>query len=414
MFEKLFAYPGVVSRHLDAPLAEERQQYLQYRGDQGTPQSTLLHLASELLGIAQHLPLGKGSVGATEIARAALRWAQHQQQCGRAKTLEWPQRCFVQTATQWLRFLDRFQEPVLSPPAYAQPLADFVSALQHQQNLADATVTNYRWHAEKFLGWWDVSKRDLAQVQLRDVDAYLAQLGTQGWERISVASAATCLRAFFRHAQGRVGCASGIASGIEGPRIFQQENIPGGPPWPEVQRLLAHLQTDQPKDIRNYAIALLVAGYGLRSGEVRRWRLDDVDWPEGRFRIAHSKSGRVQEYPLMPQMGQALIRYLQEVRPRCEHREVFLTLHAPFRPLSTGALRQLFANLFERLGIRSPKQGPHAVRHAWATHMLAQGLGLAEIGGLLGHRQVATTRIYAKVDLVGLREVADFALEGLL
>src|SRR5664279_5226581 len=395
MFEKLFAYSGVVSRHREAPLAEERQRYLEYREEQGTPKSTLLPLASELLAIAQQLPLGKKSVGASEIAQAGLRWAEHQQQCGRAKTLEWPQTRFVQTATQWLRFLGWFQEPALPPPAYAEPLANFVYAMQ-QQNLADATVVNYRWHTERFLGWLDAQKRDLAQVQLRDVDAYLAQLGTQGWERISVASAAAGLRAFFRHAQGRGSCASGIASGIAGPRIFQQENVPGGPPWPEVQRLLLHLQNDQPRDIRNYAIALLVAGYGLRSGEVRRWRLDDLDWPQSRFRIAHSKSGRVQEYPLMPQVGQALIRYLQEVRPQSERREVFLTLKAPFRPLSAGALRDLFASLFEGLGIRSPKQGPHAVRHAWATHMLAQGLGLAELGGLLGHRQVATTRIYAK------------------
>jgi len=413
MFEKLFAYSGVVSRHRDAPLAEERQRYLAYREDQGTPKSTLLPLASELLAIAQHLPLGKNSVGAPEIAQAGLRWAQHQQQCGRAKTVEWPQTRFVQTATQWLRFLGYFQEPELTPPAYAEPLANFVYAMQHQQNLADATVVNYRWHAERFLGWLEAQKRDLAQAQLTDVDAYLAQLGTQGWERVSVASAAAALRAFFRHSEGRGECASGIASGIESPRIFQQENMPGGPPWPEVQRLLVHLQTDQPRDIRNYAIVLLVAGYGLRSGEVRHWRLDDVDWPQSRFRIAHSKSGQVQEYPLMPQVGHALIRYLQEVRPQVERREVFLTLRAPFRPLSAGALRDLFASLFEVLGIQSPKQGPHAVRHAWATHMLAQGLGLTEIGGLLGHRQVATTRIYAKVDLAGLREVADFSLEGL-
>src|SRR5664279_6233345 len=101
MFEKLFAYSGVVSRHREAPLAEERQRYLEYREEQGTPKSTLLPLASELLAIAQHLPLGKKSVGASEIAQAGLRWAEHQQQCGRAKTLEWPQTRFVQTATHW-------------------------------------------------------------------------------------------------------------------------------------------------------------------------------------------------------------------------------------------------------------------------------------------------------------------------
>ena len=66
------------------------------------------------------------------------------------------------------------------------------------------------------------------------------------------------------------------------------------------------------------------------------------------------------------------------------------------------------------LGLTLPHYGPHALRHACATHLLAQGLSLKEIGDHLGHQSPETTRIYAKVDLAALRTVGDFSLEGLL
>ena len=66
------------------------------------------------------------------------------------------------------------------------------------------------------------------------------------------------------------------------------------------------------------------------------------------------------------------------------------------------------------LGIRVPRHGPHCLRHACASHLVAAGLSLKEIGDHLGHRSAYATRIYAKVDLAGLREVANFDLAGLV
>jgi integrase/recombinase XerD len=67
-----------------------------------------------------------------------------------------------------------------------------------------------------------------------------------------------------------------------------------------------------------------------------------------------------------------------------------------------------------RLGVDLPHYGPHALRHACATRMLSQGRTLKEIGDQLGHRKLDTTRIYAKVDLAGLRLVANFDVGGLV
>ena len=65
------------------------------------------------------------------------------------------------------------------------------------------------------------------------------------------------------------------------------------------------------------------------------------------------------------------------------------------------------------LGIHVPRRGPHSLRHACAGRLVAEGFSLKEIGDHLGHRSAYATRIYAKVDLVGLREVANFDLGGL-
>jgi site-specific recombinase XerD len=103
---------------------------------------------------------------------------------------------------------------------------------------------------------------------------------------------------------------------------------------------------------------------------------------------------------------------LQEVRPRSSHRELFLTHLPPIRPFTR--VNDAVAKRMRRMGLSIPHPGPHALRHACATHLLGQGLSLKEIGDYLGHKKPDTTRIYAKVDFAGLRQVADFDLGGLL
>jgi integrase/recombinase XerD len=91
-----------------------------------------------------------------------------------------------------------------------------------------------------------------------------------------------------------------------------------------------------------------------------------------------------------------------------------VTTRAPFRPLSAGAMYHVVSSRLELLGIQVPHHGPHCLRHACAGHLVSAGLSLKEVGDHLSHRSAYATRIYAKVDLVGLREVADFDLRELI
>ena len=148
---------------------------------------------------------------------------------------------------------------------------------------------------------------------------------------------------------------------------------------------------------------------------MRRLRLEDLDWEGEAIHITRSKpQPRVQTYPLVGVVGDAILRYVKTVRPHSEARELFLSLKAPIRPLGNSALWQLVHRRLRPFGLPLGHHGPHALRHACATHLLSQGLSIKEIGDHLGHRNPAATGVYAKVDLAGLRQVADFDLEGLV
>ena len=414
MFETLFKYPRVVARHRTGPFAEARERFLSYCAGQGLAGATLLRHARELLVIAERIDITSGeTIGWPAIEAAADCWAREQHDRHRVQALQGSRKLFVQTATTWLHFLGCLEEPQPKTVPFADRLADFAAYQRDERGLSPATIRGQGWQVEKFLSWLGEQNRSFDDVSLEDVDAFLADNGKRGWGRVSVSTSAKALRAFFRHAAVRGWCSASIAAGIDGPRLFRHEGLPVGPPWPDVQRLIASAGGDSARDIRDRAILMLLATYGFRSGEVAGLCLEDLNWESEIISISRPKPRRAQEYPLVSQAGEAILRYLQQVRPRCARREIFLTLKAPFRRLSQGALYHLVSTRLGALGIRIPRRGPHSLRHACAGRLVAEGFSLKEIGDHLGHRSAEATRIYAKVDLVGLREVANFDLGGL-
>jgi site-specific recombinase XerD len=413
MFEQLFTSHGVLSRHRGAPLVEERERYLANRAAVGLAPATLQKLAQELRLIAQALEFpANGLIDAAAIGTMADRWAHAQSHEPSSLDRSGPRLRFIRVATEWLRFLGRFDEPEEEATPLTLLVETFATCMRHERGLSSKTISKYTWFARQFGQWFSTHERPFSDVTVGDVDAFLT-LGGQRWCRVSVATAAKALRAFFRYAEHRQWCAAGIASAIESPRLFQQETLPAGPTWTEIQQLLSQTHTEHPGDIRDYAILMLLALYGLRSGEVSALRVDQLDWAHEQITISRPKQHCSQVYPLTQELGTALIRYLRDVRPRCERREVFLTLRAPWRPLSAGALHRLTQIRLVQVGYRGPHYGPHTLRHACAAHLVACDLSLKEIGDHLGHRSPDATRIYAKVDVQQLREVARFDMGDL-
>lgn len=151
----------------------------------------------------------------------------------------------------------------------------------------------------------------------------------------------------------------------------------------------------------------------MRAGEVAGLRLDDLDWQGETLRVRRPKPGRTHHYPFSRGVGQAILRYVREVRTPRTERTLFLTLSAPRRPLSGSAMWHVVGSRLGRIGITGKRRGPHALRHGAAQHLLDHGLSMKEVGDYLGHRSVSATSAYARVRLGALREVADIDLEGL-
>jgi len=205
----------------------------------------------------------------------------------------------------------------------------------------------------------------------------------------------------------------GLAAAILLPRIYRHEGLPLGPTWDAVGCMLSKTEGAEPQKLRDQAILRLFCVYGVRSGEVRRLTLDDVDWQHDQIRFVQSKNGREEIRPLEPSVGNAIARYLQTGRPSSKSRIVFLSVRAPHGPLSTSGLYDIV--LRYQVQGSSPKQGrgPHGLRHACARHLVESGHSFKEVGDYLGHRSTDATRIYAKVDLESLRRVARWDLGGL-
>ena len=414
MFEQLFKFPSTVAKHESAPYAEEREQYLVHCAQQGYSHAALMLYARELLWVARKLSVYPSlQVTRSQIEAVAEDWTERERYCGKRLNSFWSHRRFMDVAKAWLRFLGCLLEPS-APTPFGNYLDEFVAWMKHERGLADTTIEHNKGGVRQFLRWYADKEKPFKSILLTDIDAFLVAGRNNGWCRISVKNMAGMLRAFFRYAATRGWCAPQLADSIRGPRIFAYEALPLGPSWSDVQRLLAYTDTDQPRDIRDRAILLLLAVYGLRESEVTQLCLDDIDWEQELLRVSRVKRQSTQTYPLLPVLGNAIIRYLEKIRPTSDHRQLFLTLLPPFRPLSRGALYNLTQRRFKALAIQATHRGPHALRHACAAHLVAEGLTLKTIGDHLGHRSTSATRIYAKVDLAALREVAAFDLGELL
>lgn len=160
------------------------------------------------------------------------------------------------------------------------------------------------------------------------------------------------------------------------PRVFQHETLPSGPSWDVVQDIPGAVTGDRPIAIRDHAILMLFAVYGVRSREVAHLQLRDIDCQRETIVFTRAKLSGSHSFPLCQSVGAAIISYLKEVRPKSPFREVFLTMHAPIGPISGGAMWAVASRQLRPHAASIKHHGPHSLRHACATRLINQALSL--------------------------------------
>jgi integrase/recombinase XerD len=276
--------------------------------------------------------------------------------------------------------------------------AAFRQHLISQRNLAPTTIRTYLDTARRFVAWrFGTQSPQLGTLCAQDVNDFMLEQARR-YSTGHTQLIASALRGFLRFLRQTGDNALDLWRYVPAPARRQLSGLPKYMPAEDVERLLQSIDRGCPQGRRDYAIVLLLARLGLRANEVATLRLEDVDWEAGEL-VIHGKGSRVERLPLPWDVGEALSHYLRDVRPPCSVRQVFLCLRAPRRGFCNGsAVGTIVRRALARADLHPPHQGAHLLRHSLATRLLRNGASLTEIGELLRHRNLDTTRIYAKVD----------------
>jgi site-specific recombinase XerD len=291
--------------------------------------------------------------------------------------------------------------PELTP--LEQLIGEYREWLVVERGLAAATVLRYEKLARRFLGERVAPRKERGAEHLTggEVSAFLVR----ECARVSLGSAkgrVAELRSLLRFLYLRGFTELALADAVPPVAGWRETGIPQTIARGEVQRLLAGCDRSRLDGARNFAILMLLARLGLRSVEVARLELDDLDWRAGEI-VVRGKARRQDRLPLPSDVGEALAGYLS-VRGRHASRRVCLTLHAPTRPIRPDLVGDVVRRACQRAEVA--EVGAHRLRHALANELLREGAGLIDISQVLRHRDLATTAIYAKIDLGRLRQVA--------
>ena len=273
-----------------------------------------------------------------------------------------------------------------------------------ERGLAPVTVRGSEQFARRFLAE-RVSPDDprgARGITAAEVNAFLVR----ECARVSTGSAGCLtyrLRSLLRYLAVRGLADSRLAVAVPRVARWREATIPQFPTRPQIDRILGSCDRQEATGARDYAVLLLLARLGLRAVEVARLRLDDLDWRAGLI-VIDGKAHRRDQLPLPSDVGEAIVEHLRHRGRRRGQRHVFLTVHAPIRPLEPSGVRTIVRNACRRAGIE--RVPAHRLRHALASDLLREGASMLDISQVLRHEHLESTAIYAKVDLQRLRLAA--------
>jgi site-specific recombinase XerD len=295
-------------------------------------------------------------------------------------------------------------KPKIKSTRYSWILDSYLKYLKEECELTETTIKRNRILIEPFLkGMKDnVVRKQMKNLQADFVEKYFQQHIKKTPENLQRLFA--CLRRFLRFCAQK-GYMSKDYSGLIPPLpAHRYAYLPKGMEEGALQQMLNMVDRSTQMGARDYAIMILMMAYGIRGKQAASLQLDDISWERSTIQIRALKGGKEVLLPLLEAVGEALIKYLHS-RPKTQFREVFITIKAPLKPLTSVGVSRIIIKNMVKAGVKTPKSGSSTIRHSWAIRALAGDTPIKNISDILGHRCIDTTFIYTKADLETLRQV---------
>ena len=283
-------------------------------------------------------------------------------------------------------------------------LEDFILHLATERGLSDNYQLSTRRTLESFTAWAEKTHQlsDPRTITLAHLHDYLAFRKRCGLAAASVKLEVVALKIFFRWLASRTRIAHDPAEVLPLPRI--ERYLPETLNEQAAEQLLAAVDVNAPRGLRDRAMLELLYASGLRAGELTGARLENLDLDARVIRVT-GKGGKTRLVPVGTKACEAITAYLEKERPQFVSKRtgshIFLSRHG--KSLTTTRLWQIVKETAKRAGIDTSVY-PHLLRHSFATHLLEGGADLRVIQEMLGHADISTTQIYTHVEQKRLKE----------
>jgi integrase/recombinase XerD len=380
------------------------QSYIDHLVSRGYQAGTIHHLGHS----ARHFCywLNQSDVGVAHIDDGVIdRFAGHRCGCPGYRASDSLSTAFVGMVRKFVSFLEESQ----AVHRAARPTGDgriqaYLDWLKEHRGLSEHTIDGRRKLMNQLLPLLGPDPRVYDAAGVRSI--ILSE--SQRRSAANTKNIVTLLRSYLRYLATQGLCSPSLDQAVPTVAHWKHSNLPKYLPAAKVEALINSCDTTTPTGVRDRAVLLLLARLGLRAGDIMRLRTGDIDWKQGSLRVC-GKGRREAKLPLPQDAGDALLKYLTEVRPDVPIAKVFLRSLAPCRPFSESstAVSTIVRRALVRAGINdAPSRGAHMLRHSAATTLLRSGTPLVAIGAVLRHRSIDTTAQYTKVDVPSLKQIA--------
>ena len=291
--------------------------------------------------------------------------------------------------------------PLALAPAMADALARWLDGERSTRDRSGHTITAYRSDLLAFLSFMGGHHGEpalparMGALTQSDMRAFAAAERARGLSARSLARRLSAVKSFLRWLADREGFDASRALSQRSPRY--RRSLPR-PLAPDQARAVIDLAAASHPTAwvaaRDEAVLTLLYGCGLRISEALA--LDGRDWPMGEALRVRGKGGKERQVPVLPVARAAIAAYLA-AQPWGLGPDDPLFRGVRGKRLSAGAVEKAMVRLRHALGL-PPTATPHALRHSFATHLLAAGGDLRTIQELLGHASLSTTQVYTAVD----------------
>ena len=286
-------------------------------------------------------------------------------------------------------------------------ITDFIAYGENTLKLSKKTIKSYVFYLYPF--YCHMNSRGIKlinEIKHIDILSYVEQMDphTLAKKHCSL----NVLRIFFRYL-----CEHYILS-VNFSHIIPKDNYRSQPRLPstftdqEIDALLKAIDRGNPKGKRDYAILLLATKLGLRASDICGLRFENIFWERNIISINQNKTGKILELPLLPEIGNAIIDYLKHGRPISQENYYFLQLRSPYNRIQVNDLGNMIRKYLTlaRINYSNRRSGPHALRHCFASALLKANVPLPVISEALGHKNMASSMLYLRIDISSLRKCA--------